>query len=299
LPARRPFALALTAAAIALLALVPVSVSAASSVVECGQLAAYTAPDPLGPTDGSIQLGLSDTWTINADATLSANAATALPSGSGNGPTCLAMDLDGSGHVTSLDFSPTGSLSGHVAFDSGSGYYILASRLIVPTFVTDANPGLAALFVPSYQAGSVLTISFTVDTTNGGFTGFDGHAAFCGKGSVTSGGDGKVGKAVIPASVLDAADIKALKGAGSRKTCAAVHSVGTIDAQTGALSITTNVSITVAAAGATITPPPTYTDASAVAPAAGSSAPILAWLAVVFSVALALAVRHGRARSES
>ena len=100
MPARRPFALALTAAAIALLALVPVSVSAASSVVECGQLAAYTAPDPLGPTDGSIQLGLSDTWTINADATLSANAATALPSGSGNGPTCLAMDLDGSGHVT-------------------------------------------------------------------------------------------------------------------------------------------------------------------------------------------------------
>ena len=156
MPARPPFALALTAAAIALLALVPASVSAASSVVECGQLAAYTAPDPLGPTDGSIQLGLSDTWTINADATLSANAASALPSGSGNGPTCLAMDLDGSGHVTSLDFSPTGSLSGHVAFDSGSGYYILAGRLIVPTFVTDANPGLAALFVPSYQAGSVL-----------------------------------------------------------------------------------------------------------------------------------------------
>jgi len=292
LPARRPLALALTVATIALLALVPASVSAASSVVECGQLAGYTAPDPSGPTDGSVQLGLSDSWTILADAVVSPSAAAALPSGGGNGPTCLAMDLDGSGNVTALDFAPTGSLSGHVTFDSGSGYYILASRLIIPTNVTDAYAGLDALFVTSYQAGTVLSITFTVDTTNGGFTGFDGHAAMCGRGSMTSGGDGKVGKAVIPGSVLDAADKKALKGAGSRKTCAAIHSTGTIDSGTGAINISTDVRITVAAAGATITPPPTSTETVVAMSEAGSGLPILAWLALVFSTALVIAVRR-------
>ena len=264
---RRLVVQAALASALSLLAIAPASTLAATSVVECGQLSSYTAPDPAGPTDGSLQLGLSDTWTILAAATISPAAATALPVGSGNGPTCLALDLDGSGNVTAIDFAPTGTLSGSVSFDSGSGFYLFADRLIVPKFVTDANPGLAALFVTSEQAGTPLTVTFTVDTTSGGFSGFDGHAAFCGKGSLTSGGDGKVGSAVIPGSVLDAADRKALKNAGSRKTCATIHAVGTIDSGTGAINITTNVTITVAAAGVTITPPPTSTDTPDEAPA--------------------------------
>ena len=137
--------------------------------------------------------------------------------------------------------------------------------------MTDANPGLAALFVTSYQAGTSLIVTFTVDTTTGGFTGFDGTAAFCGKGSVTSGGDGKVGDAIIPASVLDADDLCA-QGAGSRQTCATVHSVGTIDSQSGDIDITTDVDIVVAAAGATVTPPPTSTEPVGSAPA-GSARP--------------------------
>ena len=63
----------------------------------------------------------------------------------------------------------------------------------MPTFVTDAYPGLAALVVTSYQAGTVLDMTFTVDTTTAQFTGFDGRAAFCGHGSMTSSGDGRVG----------------------------------------------------------------------------------------------------------
>ena len=159
--------------------------------------------------------------------------------------------------------------------------------------MTDANPGLAALFVTSYQAGTSLTVTFTVDTTSGGFTGFDGTAAFCGRGSVTSGGDGKVGDAIIPASVLDADDIDALEGAGKRQTCATVHATGTIDPQTGNIDISTDVDIVVAAAGATVTPPPTST-APAASAATGSGAPIVAWLAVVFAASLLLVTRRGR-----
>ena len=277
-----------------LVAFASAPVLAASSVVECGQLAGYTAPDPAGPTDGSVQLGLSSTWTILADATISPAAAAALPTSVNNGPTCLAMDLDDDGNVTALDFAPSGTLTGDVDFDA-SGYYILASRLLIPTTVTDAYPGLGALFATSYQAGTTLSITFTIDMTTGGITGFDGTAAFCGKGSVTSGGDGKVGDAVIPAAVLDADDIDALEGAGSRQTCATVHSVGTIDSQTGDINITTDVDIVVAAAGATVTPPPTSTADVATAPA-GAAAPLVAWLAVVFIGALVgMSIRTRRA----
>ena len=121
--------------------------------------------------------------------------------------------------------------------------------------MTDANPGLAALIVTSEQAGTPLTISFTVDTTSGGFTGFDGHAAFCGKGSLTAGGDGKVGNAVTRFRPRR----RRQEGPQERRQpqdVAAVHAVGTINSGTGAISITTDVRITVAAAGVTIAPGP-------------------------------------------
>ena len=241
-----------------------------------------------------VQLG-TQTWTILAAATVSPAAAAALPVSVNNGPTCLALDLDVDGKVTALDFAPTGTLSGHVVLDSGSGFYLLADRLIIPPFVTDANPGLAALVVTSEQAGTPLTITFTVDTTTGGFTGFDGHAAFCGKGSLTSAGDGKVGNAVIPGSVLDAADKKALKNAGSLQTCATVRAVGTIDSQTGNLAITTTVTIKVAAAGVTITPPPTSTETPDPAPSSSTTA--ISWIAIVFATAIALVTLGLRRRS--
>ena len=293
MPFRRSLAMAAVVGAVVLLSAMPASTLGATSVAECGQLTGYVAPDPVAPADGSVQLGTT-TWTILADATVSPAAAAALPTSVNNGPTCLAMDLDVDGKVTALDFAPTGTLSGHVVLDSGSGFYLVADRLIIPPFVTDANPGLAALVVTSEQAGTPLTITFTVDTTTGGFTGFDGHAAFCGKGSLTSGGDGKVGNAVIPGSVLDAADRSALKNAGSRQTCAAVHAVGTIDSQTGNLAITTTVTIKVAAAGVTITPPPTSTETPEPA-ASSSTTTAISWLAIVIAASLALVtlgVRH-------
>jgi hypothetical protein len=245
------------AAAALLLVAVPSSVAAASSVVECGQLTGYTAPDPGTPADGSLQLGLADTWVILASATISPAAASVLPVSVGSAPTCLAMDLDDAGVVTALDFAPSGELRGMVTLDTGSGFYMLADRLIIPDFITDANPALAALFVTSYQAGTELAITFTVDQSTGQLIGFDGLAAFCGVGSVTQDGDGQVGNAVIAAAVLDSEDLEALAGAGDAETCATIHSVGTIDPGSGAITASTDVQIDVAGAEATPTTPAT------------------------------------------
>ena len=164
--------------------------------------------------------------------------------------------------------------------------------------MTDATPALAALFVTSYQAGTELTVTFTVDGTSGQFVAFDGTAAFCGTGSVTSGGDGQVGDAIIPAAVLDDEDLEALEGAGSRQTCATVHATGTINPNNGEIDTTTDVDIDVAAAGVTVTPPPTSTMDAAAAPAPGSAAPGLAWLIVVLAASFVVAARSRSARRD-
>lgn len=288
----RLLVLAAFGAALAIMTFAATSVVAASSSVECGQLTAYTAPDPAGPTDGNVQLGLSAPWDVLATATISAAAESALPTLVNNAPTCLALDFDNSGKVSAIDFAASGTITGSVDFDSGSGFYLFANRLIVPDFVTNTYPGLAALFVTSYQAGTQLTVTFTVDPLNGAFTGFDGAAAFCGHGKMRVDGDGQVGAAVIPAAVLDAGDIKSLRGAGARQTCASVQSSGTIDSGTGAISTTTDVAIVVAPAGATVTPPPTSTQEAAATSAEGPS--VIGWLAGVFLVSAVLIAVQSR-----
>ena len=207
-----------TAAAIAVFAFLAVGVSpvSAAPIVECGQLSAYTAPDPTGPTAGNLQIGLLPAWEVLATATVSSGAAVTLPSIVNTGPTCLALDFDTDDKITAIDFAPEGEITGNVDYDSGSGFYVFADRLIVPNFITDAYPGLAALFVTSYQAGTVLAVKFTVDTSTGAFVGFDGQADFCGTASLTAGGDAQIGDAVIPSSVLDPDDIADVLGAGDR-----------------------------------------------------------------------------------
>ena len=272
------------------------SVAAASSTIECGQLSAYTAPDPSGPTDGSLQIGKLNPWDVLATATISAEASAALPTIVNSAPTCIALDFDGGGKVTGIALAAQGTISGHVVLDSGSGFYVFGDRLIIPPSVTDAYPGLKALIVTSYQAGTVLTITFSVDPTNGNFVGFDGHAKFCGTARLTKGGDGQVGAAVIPAAVLDAGDIAALGGAGQRMTCAFVHSVGTIARDSGGtISIVTDVAITVAAPRSTPDPNPTGPPsdiAEAAAATPGGSAPILPVLVLVMLVGTLMTVRR-------
>lgn len=276
----RPFATALLVAITLLVVHAESSLAAPGPTVECGQLTAYTAPDAGGPTAGTLRIGTLTPWEVLPAASISAAAATALPTIVNNAPTCVSVEFDADGKITSIDFAPHGDVTGSVGFDSGSGFYLFADRLIVPTFITDAYPGLAALFVTSYQAGTSLSVTFTVDVASGAFTGFDGHEAFCGAASVTGSGDGKIGNAIVPASVLDAADIAALTGATGANVCAAVHATGTVVADSGGtLAVDTDVVISVTAIATPPveipSPPQTSTQASRATPTGDSSPPLI------------------------
>jgi hypothetical protein len=265
---------------------------AGSPTIECGQLTAYTAPIPAGPTDGSLTLGTASTWVVLAAATISPAAEANLPNDVNSGPTCLALGLDGTGKVTSIDFAAQGTITGKVAFDSGNGFYVFAARLIVPTSVTDAYPPISALFKSSYEAGTPLSVTFMVDATTGGFTGFDGHAAFCGAASLDSKGVGHVGKATIPAAALNKTAKAALKAAAGAHACATVHSTGTIDPSNG--NITTSANVVIAVTAAKVTPPSTTTSA----PDSTGSTPVSAqpalWLALVSGAVVVVARRWER-----
>jgi hypothetical protein len=272
-------------------ALAMTSGARAATTVECGQITAYTPPDPGGPSAGSVAIGLVDVWDIAPDAVISANIAAELPGIVNSAPTCLSVATDVGGVVTALDFADAGQIAGPVIFDAANDAYVFADRLFVPTNVIDAYPGLAALFPTSAAAGTPLVVDFSVDPTSGMFLGFDGRAAFCGAGSVTSDGDGKVGEAVIPAVVLDAEDLAALADAGSQEACATIRSIGTIDTGTGQLAITTTVDIAVAteptptptrrARAVLVTPPPTSTDNPHIAPTGNGAATLTVGLLLI------------------
>jgi hypothetical protein len=285
------------AAAVLLLTIGSGQSAASAPDVECGQVAAWTAPDPAGPTDGSLTMGVSSTWDVLATATISPAAAADLPNGGNSGPTCLVLGLDGTGKVTSIDFAAQGTLTGTVAYDSGSGYFTFASRLIIPKTITDAYPALGALFDSSYQAGSTLAITFFIDTTSGGFTGFNGHAAFCGKGSINAQNVGKVGNATIPAGALGAAARKALHKLSGQAVCARIHTTGTIDPQSGNIATAAAVVVSLDPGGPRATPPATTTSEASVPPAGGST-PDVIWLVLAFGLTVAVAGALGRRSRE-
>jgi hypothetical protein len=214
------------------------------------------------------------------------------------------VEFDPDGKITSLDFAPEGDVTGTVTYDSGSGFYLFADRLIVPSFITDAYPGLAALFVTSYQAGTSLSVTFTVDVTTGAFVGVDGHAAFCGAGSVTGDGDGAIGEAIIPAEVLDATDLTTLEGAAGAEVCAAVHASGAVMIeQEGSLDIDTDVVVSLvlpltspalddALAGAIPTMSPTSTVETMGSPDGGNLPVLILGLAIALAMIATTRLRH-------
>lgn len=265
---------------------------AASQITECGQFPTYTAPDPLGPTDGSLQLGQLPAWTIADDATLVPPADAVLPSLSGGGAvTCLQIDLDDDGVITSIALVGEGTIEGLVEFDSGLDAYLFDDRLRLPTFVTDLYPGLGALFGPSASAGSVLRVTFLLDASNGVITGISGRTVVCGPPAVDGGGNGVLGDAVIPSVVLDADDLAALTDPAAIDACATIETAGTVDPGNGDLDLVTDVAIAIDAAP---TAPPT----SMATPAAGASPGNgFGWALVIgiFGASLALAsVRRPR-----
>jgi hypothetical protein len=276
-----------------LLVSLPATVAAASSTVECGQISAYTAPDPIAPADGSLTIGFLPVWTIAADATVSAAVQSNLASIVNSAPSCLAMDLDSGGVVTALDFASTGTINGPVVFNSGFGGYVFADRLLIPTFITDAYPGLAGIFGTSAAAGTDASATFTVDQATGVFTGLAAEAAFCGPGDLAGNGDGLVGAATIPASLLDATDTGALGGANLGQACATVSIDGTIDlANQGQLTLTSDVEISVAP------DPPNTSTAGPEGIGSGPASPV-GLLGLLALSLLILAATHRRVRRDA
>jgi hypothetical protein len=273
---------------LALLGLAPAA--QAASTVECGQIIAYTAPDPVAPSDGALTIGALAPWTIAADATLSSAVQANLASVAGTGPSCLLVDRDGGGVITALDFATSGSVTGPVVYSAGLPGEILADRLIIPTFITDAYPGLAAVFVTSQVAGTDATALFNVDASTGRFTGFEGIAAFCGAADLAGNGDGLIGAAIIPAAVLDAAATATLTAANGRQGCADVHTDGSIDGS-GNLTLTTEVVITLAAQAS---PPATSTGPAATARPASTDARSAFFLVALSAIVFAWVRRAGR-----
>lgn len=292
MPSRRSVALA---AMFLLIGLIHAPAAlAASQIVECGQYSEYTAPDPAGPTVGSLRLRSLPAWTIDPNATITPPADTNLPTLLTGVPTCLRLDLDDLGVITALEFVPEGTIEGPVTFDGGGSLYVLDERITTPTFVTDAYPALFAVFDGSLQAGTDVSVTLLVDPVTGVMAGLEGTARYCGIGSIDGDGDGRIGDSMIPAAALDAQDVKRLGNAGSRRVCATIQFQGTLDTGTGALDLTSEVTIDVAAVPTA--PPTSIAGSSRLRPDAGDA---LGWvvLSFAFSGSLILAsARRSRAR---
>jgi len=193
------------AAAVSLLG--TAAVAAATTTTECGLFRDYVAPDPLGPTDGSISFGLSGSpEVIAADATLVPPVDTNLSGLTGGAPTALTVVRD-AGTITSLAFAPSCVLVGDVIFvpdlfGPGTDGYTVDDRLVAPVDLMAMNDGLAALIPTAAANATPLSIEFTIDLTTGPPSAFHAHVTLVGEVQPKPNGDMMVGNARLPASVV-------------------------------------------------------------------------------------------------
>ena len=239
----RAIAFALAAATTLLVAIAPMTAQAATSGVDCGAINAYTAPDPLGPTDGSIQFGFSGpTETILATATLDAAVIANLPGQVGNGAlTCLDVTADGPGDITALAFAASGQVSGPIAYDSGQDAYIVDDRIFVPASQLVSQPELVAVIQVPFDAGQPLTVSLTVDTSSGNLTVFSTASRVSGPVAFNGGGDLLIEGATLPAAFMGGAALGALQVADATGSDADLDIAGAIDTSTGAFVLSLGV----------------------------------------------------------
>ena len=235
-PLRRILATAVLLAAAALPALATTSMAATDGVA-CGMVSAYTAPDPAGPTDGMITIGLDQVETIAATATLSANLAANLPAILNSSPTCLAISTDSGGVITALDFAPTGTVCGTLELDPSGDFYVVARAFIIPVTLVDSEVAFSALFGVSFASGGEACVTFTVDTTTGAITAFSGTTSVCGAPVAHPDGSLDIGPATIPTGVVspNGMSAEAVAEAAHRDVCADIRSAGTVDTNSGAI----------------------------------------------------------------
>ncbi len=208
---------------------------AATDGVTCGVITSYTAPDPAGPTDGTITIGLDQVETIAAAATISAAVTASVPTLLNTSPTCLSITADAGGVITSLDFAPSGTVCGTVELDSSGNFYVVARAFIIPTALVDSEVAFKALFGVSFATGDQVCVTFTVDTTAGVITAFSGTTSVCGDPVAHPDGSVDIGPATVPSGVLAANGLAAetIAETAGDAVCADIRSAGTVDTSTG------------------------------------------------------------------
>jgi hypothetical protein len=120
----------------------------------------------------------------------------------------------------------------------------------------------------------------------------DARATFCGAVSLDGDGNGRVGEAIIPESLLSAAQAAAFEAADGRHGCVAVRSVGAPSQQGVDLSTTITLTLDAVAPRPTIPPTSTDLDRGPQAIGAGGSAWLITVSALVAVVVSVISVRR-------
>jgi hypothetical protein len=234
-----------------------------TTAVEGGAYFDFVAPDPLGPTDGTIRFGFSGAVeTIAADAVLVPPADTNLAFLGGGSPTCLAVTREG-GVITRIEFVEDCTISGTVTrvddlFGPGGDANLIADRVAAPADLVEGNPAFAALIGIPAAAGTTLELVFTLDMATGIPASFVGQSAVTGPVTILADGDIGVGAATLPDIVIDDTARAQLEDAGELGVDATVAIVGqgTIQ-QSGDPSLEITLTVTYTAPTPVPTPVPT------------------------------------------
>ena len=283
-----------------------------TTAVEGGAYFDFVAPDPLGPTDGTIRFGFTGTLeTIAADAELVPPADTNLSSFGGGTPTCLAVTREG-GVITRIEFAAECTIAGTVTriedlFGPGGDAYVIGDRLAAPAELAEEDPMFAALIGIPAVAGSTLELAFVIDVATGVPTSFVGQTSVTGPVAILDGGDTAVGAATLLNDVIDAdsrSDLEEAAALGVEATVAIVGE-GTIG-EKGEPALVIGLTVVYSAPTAVPTPAPTAGPTAAQLPDTSASAagglawvgPLLLWLTGLGAAIGTLAVSAGRRRTE-
>jgi hypothetical protein len=234
-----------------------------TTAVEGGAYFDFVAPDPLGPTDGTIRFGFSGAVeTIAADAVLVPPADTNLAFLGGGSPTCLAVTREG-GVITQIAFVEDCTISGTVTrvddlFGPGGDAYLIADRVAAPADLVEGTPPFGALIGTAAAAGTTLEIVFTLDMATGVPESFVGQSAVTGPVTILAGGDIGVGAATLPNAVIDDTSRAQLEDAAALGVDATVtvDGQGTIG-QKGEPNLVVSLTVTYTAPTPVPTPVPT------------------------------------------
>lgn len=241
-----------------------------ATTIEAGAYLDFVAPDPGGPTAGSITFGFAGTpEEIAADAVLVPPADANLAFLGGGTPTCLEVTREG-GSITRLAFVAECTVDGPVTFEPdlfgpGMGAYLIGDRVAAPADLVEGDPAFATMIGVPADSGANLAITFVVDVASGFTSSFVGRTQLTGSVMALGSGDVVVGAATLPDAVIDDASRALLSDAGALGVVATVDIVGD-----GSISDKGGPALTIALSVTYTAPTPAPTVEPTASPAAGS-----------------------------